>query len=182
MQLRKGDKIRIISSNEGAEILKVIDEFHAIVETFDGEIEVHTKQIKPYQASDVRATISDEITFIQEVEKATKKEEVNLFSMNSRKNRFSYEYDLHAEKIISSIETKSNEEILSIQLSKAKDYLNEANELRIQRVYLIHGIGSGRLKSELDSILSQLEFVISSGNAYHPKYGKGATEVKLRGY
>lgn len=182
MQLKKGDKVRIVSSNEGAEIIKVIDEFHAVVETFDGEVNVHTQQVKPYQSSDVRKEIQTEYTFLVEEEKIEKKKKIEPFSLNSRKNRFSYEFDLHAEKIISSLETKSKEEILSIQLHKAKEYLIEANELRIQRVYLIHGIGSGRLKSEIDTILSRLDFVISFDNAYHPKYGKGATEVKLRGY
>lgn len=182
MQLKKGDKVRIVSSNEGAQILKVIDEFHAIVDTFDGEIEVNTQQVKPYQASDVRAEFNEEITFFKDEAKKETKEEFEPFSVSSRKSRFSYEFDLHADKIISRLETKSKEEILSIQLNKAKKYLIEANELRIQRVYLIHGIGSGRLKSDIDFLLKKLDFVISSGNMYHPKYGKGATEVKLRGY
>ena len=181
MILKKGDKVRIKATDEGAEIVEVIDEFHALVDTFDGVIEIHAKQVIPYQSSDVRETITSELSFAKE-QKPTQETGVanEAFSFNNRKNRFNYELDLHAEQLIGTIDTKSNEEILSIQINRIKPYIDEAIELRIQRVYIIHGIGSGRLKAEVENILHKHPQIVSFQNKYHPKYGKGATEVILK--
>lgn len=181
MKLRKGDKIRIKMTSEAAEIVEIIDEFHALVETFDGEVKIHAKEIEPFQAGDVKKVFDEEIVFLQSKPKGKKEDhQESLFSLNSRKNRFQYELDLHAEQLIGDVSTKSNEEILSIQLNRVKSYLQEALELRIQRIYLIHGIGSGRLKSEIESLLRKTKEITNFNNHYHPKYGKGATEVILR--
>nr|MBX2845837.1 Smr/MutS family protein [Saprospiraceae bacterium] len=56
----------------------------------------------------------------------------------------------------------------------------EAVELHIQRVYIIHGIGSGRLKTEVYDFLYKHPKVVRFANDYHPQYGMGATEVKFR--
>lgn len=182
MQLRKGDKVRIIATNEGAEIIQVIDEFHALVDTFDGEIEIHAKQVIPYQSGDVQKIISKNISFvITETTKEKNKAKTETFAnFNSKKNRFNYELDLHADKLISDTSTKSKEEILSIQMNRLKSYLEKAIELRIQHVYIIHGVGSGRLKTEVETILHQHPAIKEYNNNFHPKYGKGATEVVLK--
>jgi len=83
-------------------------------------------------------------------------------------------------KLIKNLDGKSEEEILSIQISRAKSYIQEAIEFRAQRVYIIHGVGSGRLKSEVYDILRDIKQVKEAINEYHPKYGMGCTEIRFR--
>lgn len=182
MILREGDKIRIKATDEGAEITQVIDEFHALVDTFDGEIEIHAKEVIPFQSGDVREEFTREITFQEKKQKIQQKvqEKDDFQSFNNRKNRFNYELDLHADQLIGNTDTKSDEEILSIQVNRIRPYIDEAIELRIQRVYIIHGIGSGRLRAEVETVLHNHPQIIEFNNDYHPKYGKGATEVILK--
>ena len=183
MDLQTGDKIRILATIEGAEIIEVVDETHAIVDTFDGEIEINAQEVVPYQSGDVRDSF-DEPIFFRQKKQTNKEENINPQkdpnSFNNRKNRFPYELDLHAESLIGDTDSRSNEEILSIQKGKVKKYLTEAIELRIQRVYIIHGIGSGRLRAEVETILHNHPQIIHYKNEYHPSYGMGATEVTLR--
>ena len=180
MKLGKGDKVRIKQTGEGAEIIQVIDAFLAIVETFDGQIEVNAQQVEPFASSDSRKKDFGQIEFIvkQSVQKKQAPETFDDF--NKRKNKFHYELDLHADALLQDVDQRSHEELLSIQISRFKNYLEQAIALRIQRVTIIHGIGSGRLKSEVENILSNHSQVRSYSNSYHPNYGMGATEVKLR--
>lgn len=179
MNLTVGDKIRIKATNEGAQIIKVIDEGEAVVDAFDGEIKVKASEVIPFQASDVKKDLSNQ-TILFSLPKHKPKTKEKELSLNERKNQFKYELDLHAESLISNWEQKTKEEILSIQLSKAKNYILEAKELRLQRVYLIHGVGSGRLRSEIHHMLHQMKEIKGYSNDYSPRFGMGATEVKLR--
>ena len=44
-------------------------------------------------------------------------------------------------------------------------------------LYLVHGIGDGVLKKKLHSYLKKQSLVRSYENAWHPRYGYGATKV-----
>lgn len=180
MKLRVGDKVRIKGKNESAEIIEVIDEFRAIVDTFDGELKVNNHQVEPFVASDIEVTLEKIYYFEPPKEKFVKPEPAQPSFMKSTSSRFHTELDLHAVTLLGQdAGRKSRDEIFAIQLNRLKSYLNEAISLKIQRVYIIHGIGSGRLKNEVHRILEQMEDVKSYSNSYHPKYAKGATEVKL---
>ncbi|MEL6142742.1 MAG: Smr/MutS family protein [Bacteroidota bacterium] len=60
-----------------------------------------------------------------------------------------------------------------------RNYLMRARQLGVERVYIIHGLGEGKLKKAIHKELRQVEYVKSFNNNYHPKYGNGATEVFL---
>lgn len=173
-----GDKIRIRTTGEAAEIVEVVNDSTAKVDTFDGVIEVKASEIRHFEANDKNWQEQESIVFEQPKTRAFKQEKKQSF--NDRKNQFSYELDLHAEALISDIDGKSDEEILTIQISRAKSYIQQAIEFRAQRVYLIHGVGSGRLKSEVNQLLREIKGVKEAINEYHPKYGMGVTEVRLR--
>lgn len=92
---------------------------------------------------------------------------------------FAEEIDLHAEKILEHPEKYHPAEILPIQLSRAVQYLDRAVVLGVRRVYLIHGVGSGRLRESLHEWLGRHPHVAGFRNTYFPRYGFGATEVDL---
>lgn len=96
-----------------------------------------------------------------------------------QKAAFPLEIDLHAEKLSSSLKGKKNFEILQMQLKAFEDYLNQAIRLGMDRVFVIHGVGQGKLKEQIHQRLDNMHFISSFKNEYHPRYGWGATEIVL---
>lgn len=93
---------------------------------------------------------------------------------------FNTELDLHIEQISPDYEGKSNADILNIQLQHFEKYLNRAIELGVERVFIIHGLGKGKLKNEVAARLMLNPEVQTYKNEFHPRYGWGATEVILK--
>ena len=92
---------------------------------------------------------------------------------------FPREIDLHIEQLTSQIKGRSNSEILEMQMAAFYEYLDRAIELGISPVFLIHGVGKGRLKKRIAEALKSYRGVKRFKNEYHHKYGWGATEVEL---
>ncbi|MFO7702016.1 MAG: DNA mismatch repair protein MutS [Psychroflexus maritimus] len=86
------------------------------------------------------------------------------------------EVDLHIEKLTDHWQNMSNFEILNLQLDTAKHKIEFAFKRRIKRVVLIHGVGEGVLKNEIDTLLRRFEH-LDFYEADFYEYGKGATEV-----
>ena len=93
---------------------------------------------------------------------------------------FSNELDLHIEKIAPEVESASNREILQIQLDHFDQFIAKAIRYGISRVFVIHGVGKGRLRNSIASRLIQMPEVESFKNEFHPRYGYGATEIFLK--
>lgn len=87
--------------------------------------------------------------------------------------------DLHAEVLFESHAGLSNREILLKQLAEFKTFYLNALEKNIRKIIVIHGVGQGVLKDEVRYFLSGksgVEFY----DADFVKYGRGATEVRIR--
>lgn len=91
------------------------------------------------------------------------------------KNEVVMEVDLHAEKLVKSIRGMDNYDVLSLQLEAAKHKLEYCIAKGISRLVLIHGVGEGVLKSELNYLLNK--YPVKYYDASYQKYGNGATEV-----
>ncbi|HLU95189.1 MAG TPA: Smr/MutS family protein [Membranihabitans sp.] len=90
---------------------------------------------------------------------------------------FNRELDLHAEKLFDNPKSVSPEVIFNKQIQTFQWFLDKAKSMDIDRVFIIHGIGSGRLKNEISNLLKYDSEVSYYTNEHHPKYGFGATEV-----
>ena len=89
------------------------------------------------------------------------------------------DFDLHIEKLVKNFKSLSNHEILTIQSETAKRHIDFAIRNRIPKIVLIHGVGEGIFKSELDFLLGRYE-AITFREANYQKYGQGATEVYFK--
>ncbi|TXB62766.1 Smr/MutS family protein [Phaeodactylibacter luteus] len=89
------------------------------------------------------------------------------------------EIDLHIEHLTDNHAKLSNAEILRLQIYHFEQYLYKAIRLGVDRVFIIHGVGKGRLRDAIATRLLQMPDVQSFKNEYHPRYGYGATEVIL---
>lgn len=89
------------------------------------------------------------------------------------------EFDLHIEKLIKNPKILNHHDILTLQTETAKRHIDFAIRNRIPRIILIHGVGEGVLKSELEYLLGRYDG-ISFHEASYQKFGSGAMEVIFR--
>ncbi len=92
---------------------------------------------------------------------------------------FQDEIDLHIEMLTSNHKSLRPAEMLQLQIQVFEEYLDQAIRLGVPKVHIIHGLGKGRLRSEIKRKLDRNPYVRMHANLHHPKYGFGATEVYL---
>lgn len=85
--------------------------------------------------------------------------------------------DLHIEKLTDSWKHLSNFEILNIQLKEFEKFYDLAVSHYQASLTIIHGVGAGKLRDEIHSILRTKREVKSFVNQYTASYGYGATEI-----
>jgi hypothetical protein len=89
------------------------------------------------------------------------------------------EIDLHIEKLSADPSKLNAAETLRLQLRHFDAFVEKAIRLGVPRVFIIHGIGKGRLRDEIATRLLKLPEVKTFRNEFHPRYGWGATEVEF---
>ena len=91
--------------------------------------------------------------------------------------QFEPEIDLHIQALMPGYARLDKKEILRIQMKHFEAFMERAIRLGASRVFIIHGIGEGKLKESVSERLRVIPFVRKFKNEYHHKYGYGATEV-----
>lgn len=86
-----------------------------------------------------------------------------------------HDIDLHIEELTNDISGLSNAEIITIQLQHFRKELDKALLKKLRSIVFIHGVGNGRLKSEIRKELK--DSGIRFRDADPSRYGLGATEV-----
>ena len=92
---------------------------------------------------------------------------------------FSPEIDLHIENLTTNHKSLSNSQILTMQVAHFERFMHKAIRLGVDRVFIIHGVGKGKLRDAITTRLLQEFDFHSFKNEYHPRYGFGATEIIL---
>ena len=90
------------------------------------------------------------------------------------------EIDLHIEQLTYQHKGMSNADILRTQLAHFEEFMAKAIRLGVDRVFIIHGVGKGKLRNEIANRLIKMSDVHTFKNEYHARYGYGATEVVLK--
>ncbi len=92
---------------------------------------------------------------------------------------FNNELDLHIEKLTDTSKGMRNADMLHLQMRRFQDYMDQAIRLGVPKVFIIHGVGKGRLKNDIHRWLKDNAYVIRYKNEFHHRFGYGATEVDL---
>lgn len=87
--------------------------------------------------------------------------------------------DLHIEKLTNEPGKYNSGEKLRLQLAKFDQFLDQAVRLGIKQVFVVHGIGKGKLKDEINTRLIQDYRVHVFSNDFQERFGYGATEIWL---
>lgn len=90
---------------------------------------------------------------------------------------FEPEIDLHIENLTNGYAKLDRSQILRIQLQHFRRFLEKAIRLGVPRIFIIHGVGEGKLKEAIALELKSHPEVHKFKNEFHAKYGYGATEV-----
>jgi hypothetical protein len=93
---------------------------------------------------------------------------------------FSPEIDLHAEVLLPGHRGIDKSEILRLQMQHFQRFLDRAILLGVPSVFIIHGVGEGKLSEAVATALRANPHVLKFKNEFHHKYGYGATEVILQ--
>jgi len=88
------------------------------------------------------------------------------------------EVDLHIEELVDNHSGLTNAQMLNMQIEEFEKQLDDAFANGLKKIVFIHGVGNGRLKQEILSILKTIDG-ISYHDASYKKYGFGATEVVI---
>ena len=84
--------------------------------------------------------------------------------------------DLHAGAFLFSTHGMNDHGILMEQMNELRSGFEKAKRERKSRLIIIHGVGSGRLRSEVERYLNRQQG-IEFYDASYGEFGQGATEV-----
>lgn len=173
-----GDRVSFMSDNTLGTILAVINDDEYEVEIEEGfSIPVNRLEIEKIWVDDFEV---DEKGLNRQIKKDLRKESVLSSKSNQSSDKFfsHHEIDLHIENIAESWKGLSNFEIVNIQLSFFRKRLFQALEDNEEFLVVIHGVGKGKLKKEIESYLEQFPNI--SVEPANPKlYGMGASEIRI---
>lgn len=178
--LSKGDKVQVLDDDFEGIVLKA-DGNQVTIETTDGfEMTYFVNEVvKVNDSSDLNKRIGsfsrNEINRIKEADNHPKNPQVTKVKGEIPPP----EYDLHIEKLIKNHHRLDQADILSIQTDNARFHVEHALRNRIPKIVLIHGVGEGVLKQELEYMLKRYDN-LTFRDADFRKYGVGATEVVFK--
>lgn len=90
-----------------------------------------------------------------------------------------HEIDLHIENLVEDTTDMDNFEMLNIQIAAFENALNNAIELNLPHLTVIHGVGKGKLKDAIHELLREKYNIQHFVHDWMPKYGMGATQIFL---
>ncbi len=100
--------------------------------------------------------------------------------LKHKKNNNEAVVDMHIWELVDDHSRLTNAEMLNIQLGYFEKCLQSAIDNHITKVIFIHGVGTGKLKQEIISIMDEKDF-INYRPANMSEYGVGATQVDIMG-
>ena len=89
------------------------------------------------------------------------------------------EVDLHIEALVDDISDLSKKEMLDHQVKVFEDTIAEYKDQKGKRIVFIHGVGNGRLKTDIRKTLER-KYKMDYQDASFREYGYGATMVIVR--
>ena len=171
-EFKIGDSVETLDDNIKGRVISVaLDEIKISTEDgFEMQFKPHELIKTSHYALNIKTEDLKEV-ISQEQQRSRKKPKIK-----SSKPPKKIEIDLHIHELIDDARHLSNFEILNIQLDKAKQQLEWAMDKQVKYIVLIHGVGQGVLKAELQTLLRRYDN-IEFYDADYQTYGVGATEV-----
>lgn len=185
MNLSIGDKVSFLNEKGQGIVSKIINKKMVAVTIEDGfELPFAVSELILIEAAIKKETPKKPVE-PQPKTDLTKLFQKKNFSDSPKKSKphaqnngmLEMEINLHIEELLDNYKGMSNAEIIQVQLKHFQKALDKAISGRYKKLIVIHGVGNGRLKHEVRSILSSENMRFYDGS--YAKYGYGATEVVI---
>jgi hypothetical protein len=98
----------------------------------------------------------------------------------TKKSHIQTEVDLHIERLHDFPEELSNEEMFLLQIRTFEEKLDRAIQEGNEGITFIHGVGNGRLRHEIQKVVSGHPHIQYFKDAQKERFGYGATYVKIK--
>ena len=168
MQFTIGDKVLFKKDDLKGEIIRVSSIYKVTVLTDDGfEMNISIKDLVKVEAGTDKATSYGEIGYSKD--KISK----SLKSQKQENSQSILKVDLHIELLTDNFQYMDNFEIVQIQLDLCQKKIEKALNSNYQKIIIVHGIGTGVLKTEVHKLLSHYRL------RYYLSKDAGTTEVML---
>ena len=168
MQFTIGDKVLFKKDDLKGEITRVDSLYKVTVLTDDGfEMNISTKDLVKVEEGTNKAISYGEVFYSKD--KISK----SLKHQQQEKSQSVLKVDLHIELLIDNFQHMDNFEIVQIQLNECHNKIEKALNSNYQKLIIVHGIGTGSLKTEVHNLLNNYKL------RYYLLKDGGATEVYL---
>ncbi len=172
--------------NKGDKVAAVDEDIEGIVT----DIKANTVYITTPDGFDLQFEKSEVIKVGDELRKSAmhniskalqEKQEPKKHNFVKKKKEDSKEvvFDLHIEKLVKTTKGMQAFDMLELQIETAQRHISFAIEKRIPKIVLIHGVGDGRLRTEIEYILKRYENVWFQEASFQ-RYGQGAIEINFK--
>ena len=91
------------------------------------------------------------------------------------------EIDLHLHELLEDESGMDDYDKLQYQLNILRREIKRLHQQRVREAVVIHGVGRGRLRDEVRTVLAESPGVADFFDASFKKYGAGATHIIFRG-
>jgi hypothetical protein len=175
---RNGESVILLASGARLQVLEYFNDDWIILRDGDRELHVTRDEIRLIENEESvqpPAADNENNPVLQHGQKNRRQTDNEILQMAAMPDFI----DLHAEKLIPNHRDLDASSILRVQLSRFRQFLEKAIRLHMHKVYVVHGIGKGILKSEIEKILLQYPEVTSFNNGFNNRFGFGATEIIL---
>lgn len=175
MCLEIGNKVAVIDANVRGFVTKINKDEVFVKDDSGMEYRFFKEELVRIEQDQNELSKFSDInnSMLKEKTQGTQKRKKTVFTKD--RNEVVMEVDLHAEKLVKSTRGMDNYDILSLQISVAKQKIEYCISKKISKLVLIHGVGDGVLKTELYYLLNN--YSVNYYDASYHKYGQGATEV-----
>jgi dsDNA-specific endonuclease/ATPase MutS2 len=168
MDFNIGDRVLFKNEKLKGEVVKINSNYKITVLSSDGfKLNVDIKDLVKIEKGTDNAASYGVYTYTKNVDKRTSK------SQKRQKSQTVLKVDLHIELLTSNYHYLDNFEIVQMQLNECHKKIQQAINSNISKLIIVHGIGTGVLKSEVHKLLRnyKLRFYLSKD--------AGATEVMI---
>ncbi|WP_299113841.1 Smr/MutS family protein [uncultured Winogradskyella sp.] len=179
MKIKIGDTVETIDDNIFGTVIKISENTITIEDVNGFEFEFNTNELMVVTSTSTleNAIYNSDIEAVKKEKETTKRKNTPTVKPKERHTP-KFEVDLHIHHLTDSTKGMTNFDMLNLQLDTARRQLEFAIKKRIPKMVLIHGVGEGVLRQELETLLSRYNNV-KFYDADYKTYSLGATEVRI---
>ncbi|MFA7272992.1 MAG: hypothetical protein WC044_03950 [Crocinitomicaceae bacterium] len=174
MQLKTGSKVRFLHEVGSGIILKINDKTAVLLDENGFEMEYPIHLLVPQMS----ASEDELLKAVSNQGKINIPLKKDLFT-KKRKGEQEWKVDLHMENLTDTHRNMTNHEIVTFQLNHFKAFLKTAENAKIGRLIVVHGVGSGKLKEEIKLLINGINGA-EIFDADYTEYGMGASIIERK--